>query len=256
VHNKIEDFTSKLDRLRSALILGSILAFRASANSNTKEVLGHLRGLEHKNQNQGADNAELIQTIQTLVELVHDQTAPKLDSIHEQIQDCLKRFTSLRDELSQTQEKKVLRWLDFRQLTWRFEEVPLAYQKTFQWIFEKSNNSTAHSWDDFAAHFSQQEVTSPYFINGKAGSGKSTLMKFIVGNPKTKKALAQWAENRELMIVKYFFWDLGTDLQKTSTGMQHAKSAHTRYIRAISRIDSRRFFKDVLELGGYWSGSR
>lgn len=44
-------------------------------------------------------------------------------------------------------------------------------------------------------------------------------MKFIVGNPKTKKALAQWAENRELMIVKYFFWNLGTDLQKTSTGM-------------------------------------
>ena len=95
----------------------------------------------------------------------------------------------------------------------------MACQKTFQWIFEKPNDSTAHNWDDFAAHLSQQGVTSPYFINGKAGSGKSTLMKFIVGNPKTKKALAQWAENRELMIVKYFFWNLDTDLQKTSTGM-------------------------------------
>lgn len=98
----------------------------------------------------------------------------------------------------------------------------MAYQKTFQWISEKPNDSTAHSWDDFAAHFSQQEVTSPYFINGKAGSGKSMLMKFTVSNPKTKKALAQWAENRELMIVKYFFWNLGTDLQKTSTGMLRA----------------------------------
>ncbi|KAF2174479.1 hypothetical protein K469DRAFT_648241, partial [Zopfia rhizophila CBS 207.26] len=105
-------------------------------------------------------------------------------------------------------------------MTWRYEEIPLAYQKTFQWVFEEPTRP--HGWNDFAAHLSRPDLTSPYFINGKAGSGKSTLMKFIVGHPKTKEALAQWASNGELMIVKFFFGNLGTDLQKTSIGMLRA----------------------------------
>ncbi len=55
--------------------------------------------------------------------------------------------------------------------------MPLAYQKTFQWIFRSTSESTA--WDNFTSYLSRTDINTPYFINGKAGSGKSTLMKFI-----------------------------------------------------------------------------
>ncbi|KAH7076026.1 hypothetical protein FB567DRAFT_503838 [Paraphoma chrysanthemicola] len=62
----------------------------------------------------------------------------------------------------------------------------------------------------------------PYLINGKAGSGKSTLMKFIVEHPRTKAALKNWAGRDELVVLHFFFWNLGTELQKSHIGMLRA----------------------------------
>jgi len=45
-----------------------------------------------------------------------------------------------------------------------------------------------------------------YWINGKAGSGKSTLTKFICEHDKTNEALRTWAALNEVQILSYFFW--------------------------------------------------
>ncbi|KAF2258745.1 hypothetical protein CC78DRAFT_477645, partial [Lojkania enalia] len=107
-------------------------------------------------------------------------------------------------------------------MTWRYEEVPSAYENTFKWIFMDNSQASVCNWDSFVSHLSQPNVTLPYFINGKAGSGKSTLLKYIIGHQKTKTLLHQWAGNSELAIVKFFFWNLGTGLQKTTLGMLRA----------------------------------
>ena len=108
-------------------------------------------------------------------------------------------------------------------MTWRHEEVPLAYQNAFQWIFRETEAEKA--WDNFATHLREDDVTQPYFINGKAGSGKSTLMKYILNDSRTLSALSQWAGDRQLLIVTFFFWNIGTPLQKKQCG--YAKSPDT-----------------------------
>ena len=58
-------------------------------------------------------------------------------------------------------------------------------------------------------------------INGKTGSGKSTLMRYIYEDPRTLKALQVWARKRniEVFTPKFFFWNPGSDLQKSFVGM-------------------------------------
>lgn len=60
-----------------------------------------------------------------------------------------------------------------------------------------------------------------FYISGKVGSGKSTLMKFVAEHQKTKALLVEWArsQDRELIRANFFFWNAGTTLQKTHEGL-------------------------------------
>jgi hypothetical protein len=71
-------------------------------------------------------------------------------------------------------------------MTDRLEEVENAHAKTFQWIFrDRDSTSDEVPWDNFAKWLSRG--TGVYWIKGKAGSGKSTLMRYIHANPQTKQ---------------------------------------------------------------------
>jgi hypothetical protein len=196
------------------LTLATTLALRASANTNNEEVLMHLKELQQDVQGQAS---EMNDTIQPMMDILQGQAGPKLDAISAQIQGCLNEVEGLRRRMHQTRERAILTWLNFRQISWRYEEIPVAYKRTFRWIFSKPPSD--NGWDDFTAHLLRKDVDTPYFINGKAGSGKSTLMKFIVNHHDTKKHLAQWAEQDKLIVAKFFFWNLGTSLQKSVLGM-------------------------------------
>lgn len=60
---------------------------------------------------------------------------------------------------------------------------------------------------------------SLYWISGKAGSGKSTLMKYILAHQETSASLKAWAAGHNLVIASFFFWHSGTDMQKSQTGL-------------------------------------
>lgn len=54
---------------------------------------------------------------------------------------------------------------------------------------------------------------------GKAGSGKSTIMKFLLDHTKTAEALEAWAGTKELVIASFFFWNAGPSVQKSQEGL-------------------------------------
>jgi hypothetical protein len=60
-----------------------------------------------------------------------------------------------------------------------------------------------------------------FHVVGKAGSGKSTMMKFLANHDKVRKYLEHWAasDNKQLILSKFFFWKLGSDDQKTVSGL-------------------------------------
>ncbi|MCJ1354596.1 MAG: hypothetical protein MMC33_004585 [Icmadophila ericetorum] len=58
-----------------------------------------------------------------------------------------------------------------------------------------------------------------YWINGKAGSGKSTLMKHVFENVKTSHLLSKWAGSMPLLVANFFFWSSGTREQRSQSGL-------------------------------------
>jgi hypothetical protein len=60
-----------------------------------------------------------------------------------------------------------------------------------------------------------------FHISGKAGSGKSTLMKFLCSRERTKEELQAWAgEGRKLVFARFYFWKSSGDrLQMTLPGL-------------------------------------
>ncbi|KAK8090418.1 hypothetical protein PG997_005379 [Apiospora hydei] len=62
-----------------------------------------------------------------------------------------------------------------------------------------------------------------YWINGKLGSGKSTLMKYVYEHSKTRDELKSWAKGHPLEISGFFFWDRGDEDQSHIYMKQLAK---------------------------------
>ncbi|KAI8950152.1 hypothetical protein F4801DRAFT_579768 [Xylaria longipes] len=111
----------------------------------------------------------------------------------------------------------------------REETISETYANTFQWIFEDPETA-GKPWDSFVDFLKGD--TSTYWITGKPGCGKSTLMKFISDSPKTQALLEQWVGNRDLIKASYYFYYNGGDNQKSEIGL----------IRSLlySILDSRR----------------
>jgi hypothetical protein len=58
-----------------------------------------------------------------------------------------------------------------------------------------------------------------YWIGGKAGSGKFTLMKFLCDHPRTKQELCEWAGQKQVVMASFFFWITGNEIQKSQNGL-------------------------------------
>ncbi|EPE07292.1 hypothetical protein F503_07943 [Ophiostoma piceae UAMH 11346] len=57
-------------------------------------------------------------------------------------------------------------------------------------------------------------------ISGKAGSGKSTLMRYLSRHDQTRAALKKWAGDRTLVLASFYFWVASDDdMQKSLEGL-------------------------------------
>ena len=104
--------------------------------------------------------------------------------------------------------------LYFQENAYRQSTVKEAHRKTFQWVLHDSpdwNTSPFQTWLTSGSH--------AFWIEGKAGSGKSTLMKHLHQQPSFASHLESWAAGKQLVIATFFFWHAGTSLQKSHEGV-------------------------------------
>ena len=99
-------------------------------------------------------------------------------------------------------EKTLLRSLEFATMTDRQEEIAHAHAKTCQWIFGEHKQDVP--WANFVEWLRSDQ--SVYWVNGKAGSGKSTLMRYISKHPQTHQLLSEWANPLPATIASFYFW--------------------------------------------------
>jgi hypothetical protein len=222
--HKIDDFVSTLDRLRNSLTLATLLALRKNNETSNAEVLTHLLKIQKDCQYQGLNTTRTQNTIEALSTSIQSRTDDAFLTIQGLNLACLEEIRCLRrDEISSEKdvgrEVEILEWLDFRQILWRYHSIDKAYTDTYGWIFQPP--SEQNPWSDFSAHL-QNDSMDPYFVNGKAGSGKSTLMKYVQTHETTRALLEQWAGSKKLAVSHFYFWNLGTPLQKTHTGLLRA----------------------------------
>ena len=124
---------------------------------------------------------------------------------------------SLSNEAKARASQKVLdrflKSLTFDEMNLRMNEVSNIHPKTFDWVLDAEK---VGSWDNFATWLKGDEKT--YWVNGKAGSGKSTLMKFVATHPKTRDFLKTWSPDAEILVVTYYFWLSGGRSQRSLKG--------------------------------------
>lgn len=113
-------------------------------------------------------------------------------------------------------QRRVLDALSFRKIRDREYEVALAHRSTLEWVFEDPE-PLQKPWANFMQWLESGEAC--YWINGKPGSGKSTLMKHIYKDRRTHDALSVWAGKRSLIVASFFFYNLGSTLQKSQAGL-------------------------------------
>jgi hypothetical protein len=106
--------------------------------------------------------------------------------------------------------------LYFRAITDRSDVVSEAHKKTFEWIY-RDPSKHEKPWSNFSEWLVKgQDV---YWINGKAGSGKSTLMKYIQEDSRTQAALLKWAAKAHLVRASFYFWNAGSSASNRPAGL-------------------------------------
>jgi hypothetical protein len=124
-------------------------------------------------------------------------------------------------------EQLILDQLHFDTLDDRHLAIKDAHARTFEWIFSQQTPVEAttgrESVTNASTKFVEWLTTSQshvYWVSGKPGSGKSTLMKYLCENPRTRSELRSWSGNSTLVTANFFFWaSAKKSLQKSQEGL-------------------------------------
>lgn len=111
-------------------------------------------------------------------------------------------------------ENKFLQSLHFPELYVRRMQITKKHAKTFDWIFESHHKGKRLYFQQWL-----ECEKCPFWIVGKAGSGKSTLIKAIFDDSRVEHALERWSSGKRLVSCAFFFWSAGTELQKSYEGL-------------------------------------
>lgn len=116
----------------------------------------------------------------------------------------------------------ILESLAYSSMRDREDEVTEAHSRTLEWIFDDSSltQPLRNAFrDSFTAWLKTNALGPIYWITGKPGSGKSTLMRFLSQDPTAVEFLRLWADDKPVQIAGFFFWTSGSRQQRSQTGL-------------------------------------
>lgn len=159
-----------------------------------------------------------------------------------EVKDALEYLASGRSQ--KTPETRILENVYYGNPMFRREEtLKPAEDTTFRWFVEgvsseldgdgRSTSSADLSREDPFLFKQRAEVASRFeewlrsgcgifHISGKAGSGKSTLMKLILSTERTHELLREWAGGTRLLFARFYFWAAGEQIQNSLEGLQRS----------------------------------
>lgn len=206
-------------------------SFASTYSSKGGPVLTRL----HREQNDAAAQTQqagfdqLDQTLQIFIRNLADQQRHITDHItneHIVTQEVVRsehlqtrsqlhhQFESLKLNENQSElNARLLASLRFDSIFARQNQVSEPAFDTFNWVFESQSRSSWPSLTEWLV-----DGNGPFRIQGKAGSGKSTLMRFILEHEKTKEILQIRAPQNRPKLISHFFWRAGSPAQSSLKG--------------------------------------
>lgn len=116
-------------------------------------------------------------------------------------------------------QQQILASLRFPQMQERAQQIEAAHEQTYEWIL-KPQDKIFQRWDDVVTWLSSNtETRKIYWISGKPGSGKSTLMRFLEEKFNVQEHMLPWAQGCSVIRASYFSWSPGNVLQKSLAGL-------------------------------------
>ncbi|KAI1849815.1 hypothetical protein JX266_004764 [Neoarthrinium moseri] len=238
--NSIASIEKRLAEYRSQIILRLSL-MTSSQNSALGHHFDDLAKTSLVLKRELGHNARLLKQLQASVQQMQSDGEISSILIKSQISELQKAT------LNTQQENLLLKGLYFDSLFLREESVSDPEAGTFRWLLDYGVQLSGHSSDtsyastspssqekinilDEAALSARLSAISAFrgfleagngffFICGKAGSGKSTLMKHLAYDRTLKQELDQWSGGRRLVVAKFFFWNSADAMQKSLKGL-------------------------------------
>jgi len=166
-------------------------------------------------QHSGEQQDLMLESLYTLDSHLSD--VAKTEPILEQLKTIHDAITGASDGM------RVIRLLDilrFPSMNDRFNNVKDSAPDTFEWLFENPEILLKEQADLRISFPDWLKTGSGIFhIEGKPGSGKSTLMKFICEHNSKMTLLEEWAGDKKLIHSQFFFWRIGSREEKSLGGL-------------------------------------
>jgi len=220
-------------------------SFFDKLDQQSKAIFSSLVSCTEKTEEMNAGFKALIQVVRRLesnTEEAHRVTRNKIAALlreakpeakSDPMEDITASFEVM--SVSARQEKQlrraitqdILGSLSFPSMTNRYEDLVNAHPTTLEWAFSDPTFQQK-PWSNLSRWL--KDGKGIYWVNGKAGSGKSTLMKHISGDQRTSDFLQIWATGKgncteqksKHCVASFFFWNSGTREQKSQIGLLRA----------------------------------
>ncbi|KAJ4312865.1 hypothetical protein N0V84_009719 [Fusarium piperis] len=197
---EIEVLQGKLVNARRDLIF----TLTTASHSQQSAILTVVRQLKNQNAELEANTTTKLKSIESLLQETDVSDTDVVAKI-------VSRLNQLADEARQVQQQHgILRSLLFLTIKQRHSAIQDCHKATFDWIFSKKKTGFC-DWLETGNGF--------FWVKGKAGSGKSTLMKFITSHDSTRSKLQIWGAGKRVITASHFFWNAGNSMQKSLTGL-------------------------------------
>lgn len=133
------------------------------------------------------------------------------EAFHTALADIMREVSAaLKGADATTSAVWLLESLRFREMPMRHLEIPSTYGDTYTWIFDGST-TPFQSW--------LSDGNGIFWVSGKAGSGKSTLMKYLADHRETRRQLQGTSYSNHVSIFSFYFWNAGYPMQRSQQGM-------------------------------------
>ncbi|KAH7339188.1 hypothetical protein BKA66DRAFT_507058, partial [Pyrenochaeta sp. MPI-SDFR-AT-0127] len=204
---KIDALQKRLDRIGN-----NIQAHVASYDS--QKIISQLDGLSAQNRFLHAHrNGEISNLRESIIGIFKDiGTKMKIEEDRNSTSEAL--LSAAASGSQYAAEQLVLEQLRFEEINYRCDAIRSAHDDTLSWLFSTSEQQSPVTFDEWLG--SDDDL---FWISGKPGSGKSTLMKFLSCNPQIVEKLKIWTKQKRLIHAAYFFWDAGKSIQKSQEGL-------------------------------------